>query len=159
MFHVTLRILHVKYREWICRHKGFLFFLFFKVFLGGHMSFFGATGTPVLDFWWCLLWGSKPEWVLPYSLFVEANVMYIPQDPLLVLHLPTSWQPAHSRSLPNMHVLRWDLARIRTGKGFLSIHVKAPLHGVYWASVELIGEMYLIQKQESVKWKVSMETR
>ena len=30
-------------------HKNFFFF-FFKVF-GGHMSFFGATGTPVLDFW------------------------------------------------------------------------------------------------------------
>ena len=27
-----------------------IFFFFFKVF-GGHMSFFGATGTPVLDFW------------------------------------------------------------------------------------------------------------
>ena len=33
---------------------------FFKVF-GGHMSIFGANGTPVLDFWWCLLWVSKPE--------------------------------------------------------------------------------------------------
>ena len=34
----------------------------------GHidMSYFGATGTPVLDFWWRLLWVSKPEWVLPY---------------------------------------------------------------------------------------------
>ena len=31
------------------------------------MSFFGATGTPVLDFWWRLLWVSKPEVVLPYS--------------------------------------------------------------------------------------------
>ena len=28
----------------------FFFFFFFKVF-GGHMSIFGATGTPVLDFW------------------------------------------------------------------------------------------------------------
>ena len=37
---------------------------FFKVF-GRHMSF-GATGTPVLDFSWCLLWVSKPEWVLTY---------------------------------------------------------------------------------------------
>ena len=26
--------------------------------------------------------------------FVEVNVMYIPQDPPLVLHVPTSWQPA-----------------------------------------------------------------
>ena len=27
------------------------FFLFFKKVFRGHMSFFGATGTPVLDFW------------------------------------------------------------------------------------------------------------
>ena len=78
------------------------------------MSYFGATGTPLLDFWWCLLWVLKPEWVLPYSLFVEANVMYILQDPLLVLHLLTSWRLAYSRSLIHMHVQRWDLAQIRT---------------------------------------------
>ena len=24
-----------------------------------HMSYLGATGTPVLDFWWRLLWLSK----------------------------------------------------------------------------------------------------
>ena len=40
--------------------------------------------------------------------------MYIPQDSPLVLHLPTSWWPARSRSLPHMHVQRWDLARFRT---------------------------------------------
>ena len=40
---------------------------FLKSFLRIHMSFFGATCTPVLDFWWRLLWGSMPEWVLPYS--------------------------------------------------------------------------------------------
>ena len=51
------------------------------------MSFLGATGTPVLDFWWRLLWVSTPEWVLPYSLFAEANVMYILRDPPLVLHI------------------------------------------------------------------------
>ena len=90
----------------------YFFFVFYKVF-GGHMSFFGATDTPVFDFWWRLFWGSKPEWVLPYSLFVEADVMYIPRDPCLVLHMPTSWQPACSRSLPHMHVQRWDLARIQ----------------------------------------------
>ena len=26
-----------------------------------YMSYFGAIGTPVLDFWWCLLWVSKPS--------------------------------------------------------------------------------------------------
>ena len=107
----------VKHLLWECDFAQIIWiklFFFCKVF-GGDMSFFGATGTPVLDFWWRFLWVSKPEWVLPYSLFfAEANVMYIPQDSPLVLHLPTSWQPACSRSLPHMHVQRWDLAQIRT---------------------------------------------
>ena len=49
-----------------------------------------------------------------FAIFAEVNVMYIPQDSPLVLHLPTSWRPARSRSLPHMHVQRWDLAQIRT---------------------------------------------
>ena len=45
-----------------------LFHCFFKAFGGHiHMSYFGATGTPVLDFFWRLLWVSKPKFVLPYS--------------------------------------------------------------------------------------------
>ena len=57
------------------RFLSYCFCFFLKVF-GGHMSFFGATGTSVLDFWWSLPWVSKPEWVLPYSLFCggECNV-------------------------------------------------------------------------------------
>ena len=47
----------------------FIYLLFFFKVFGGHMSVFGTTGTPVLDFWWRLLWVSKPEWVLPYSIF------------------------------------------------------------------------------------------
>ena len=89
------------------------FVVFFKVF-GGHMSFFGATGTTVLDFWWRLLWVSKPEWVLPYSLFCggECNV-HSPRSTYGATH--ASWQPVRSLSLPHMHVQRWDLARIGTG--------------------------------------------
>ena len=56
-------------------------FLFFRKCFGGHihMSYFVVTGTPVLNFWWCLHWVSKPEWVLPYSLFCrgECNVHYL----------------------------------------------------------------------------------
>ena len=48
-----------------------------------------------------------------FAIFAEANVMYIPQDSPLVLHLLTSWRPARSRSLPHMHVQRWDLAQFR----------------------------------------------
>ena len=47
------------------------------------------------------------------TIFAEANVMYIPWDSPLVLHLPTSWRPACSWSLPHMRVQRWDLARFR----------------------------------------------
>ena len=35
----------------------------------------GATDTPVSDFWWRLLWVSKPEWVLPYSSLAEAYML------------------------------------------------------------------------------------
>ena len=49
-----------------------------------------------------------------FDIFAEVNVMYIPQDSPLVLHLPTSWRPVRSQSLPHMHVQRWDLARFRT---------------------------------------------
>ena len=37
--------------------------------------FCGATDTPILDFWWHLLWVSKPEWVLPYSSLAEAYML------------------------------------------------------------------------------------
>ena len=40
--------------------------------------FCGATDTPVLDFWWHLLWVWKPEWVLPYLHLAEAyDVCYM----------------------------------------------------------------------------------
>ena len=32
------------------------------------MSFYGVTDTPVLDFWWCLLWVSKPECAALFAL-------------------------------------------------------------------------------------------
>ena len=67
------------------------------------MSFMGATGTRVLDFL-VVYWVTRPEWVLPYWLFVgKCNAT----DPPLVLHLPTSWWPAHSRSCPHILLQRW----------------------------------------------------
>ena len=41
-------IKHIVFKLVMC--VGIFFFFFFLIF-GGHMSFFGATGTPVLDFW------------------------------------------------------------------------------------------------------------
>ena len=85
-------------------------------FLVDTCPFWGATGSPVLDFWWCLLWVSKPEWFCLIHFFVEVNVMYIPLDPPPVLHMPTSWWPAFAAShFPHMHQQRWDLAQTQTG--------------------------------------------
>ena len=52
--------------------------------------FCGATDTPVLDFWWCLLWVSKPEWVLPYLSIVEAYVLHY-TFPEIHLWCDTCW--------------------------------------------------------------------
>ena len=49
---------------WLSLLLSFFLFCFLK-FLADTYPFFGATGTLVLDFWWRLLWVSKPEWVLP----------------------------------------------------------------------------------------------
>ena len=59
-----------------CKTQGHYTSFFFNVFSGKmHVSHFGATGTPILDFWWRPLWISKPMWVLPYlRCWGECNV-------------------------------------------------------------------------------------
>ena len=90
------------------------FFFFIKVF-GGHMSFFWGHWYTCFRFLVTSPLGFKARvGSALFAIFAEANVMYIPPDSPLVLHLLTSWQPACSRSLPHMHVQRWDLAWFRT---------------------------------------------
>ena len=86
--------------SWFLREIAFTAFFdeihvidFLKVFLGGYMFFLGATGTPILDFWWRLLCVSNQSGFCFIHYFVEVNVMYSAWDPPLVLHMPTSWQP------------------------------------------------------------------
>ena len=83
-------------------HYEFFFFLSFwrtHVLFGGHWyPFFGFLVTCPLGFKarvGCLI------------RIAEANVMYIPRDPPLVLHLLTSWQPARSQSCPHILLQRW----------------------------------------------------
>ena len=72
-------------------------------FFGEHMFFIGATGTPVLDFWWCLSKFQSQSELCLICIFVGMNVMHIPQDPPLVLHVLTSWQPAaHQVTSPHV---------------------------------------------------------
>ena len=86
-------------------------FFFFK-FLEDMSPFCGATDTPVLDFWWRLLWVSKPEWFLAYSSLAEAYVLHytFPEIHLWCntcqpLGGPT-WQLSHLFHIPVRHW--WD---------------------------------------------------
>ena len=40
--------------------------------------FCGTTDIPVLDFWWCLLWVSKPEWA---ALFAHGRGVHVTCSP------------------------------------------------------------------------------
>ena len=76
---------------------------FFLKKIVGHMSIFGATGTSASDFWWCLLWVSKPEWA---ALFVldrgvhEIHLLFI----------------SSMRTLKKLlHCVQWLIIRRSTG--------------------------------------------
>ena len=74
-------------------------FSFFLKFLEVTCPFCGATDTPVLDFWWCLPWVSKPGW---NRLHAFLPVHYSSDSPL-VRHLLTSWWPAWQPSQFDPH--------------------------------------------------------
>ena len=105
-----------KENELLCNMVLFLFFfVFLKKVFGGHMSFFRDHWDPCFGFLVMSPLGFKARvGSALFTIFAEVNETYIPQDSPLVLHLPTSWQPACSQSLPHMHVQRWDLAQIQT---------------------------------------------
>ena len=70
--------------------------------------FCGATDTLVLDFWWHLLWVSKPEWTALLEFSGGVCVMlHIPWDSPLVRHPLTpwrpAWQPSHLFHIPARH--------------------------------------------------------
>ena len=94
---------------------------FLKKIWGGHMSFRGATDTPVLDFWWHLLWVSEPEQFFrspgPFWSQLITLVFYLSDLTLryqsqctfgsyLVLHLP---------NLPRLFVLVRSICSLDKG--------------------------------------------
>ena len=75
--------------------------IFFKSFWRTHVLFWGHW-YPCFGFLVMSHLGFKARvGSALFAIFAEANVMYIPQDSPLVLHLPTFWRPARSRSLPH----------------------------------------------------------
>ena len=101
------------------RHLIVHIYTFLKIFLEDMSPFCGATDTPVLDFWWCLLWVSKPEWAALFEL-AEMYLLHVPWESPLVWHLPTFWQPA------------WQLSRL--------FHIPAR----HWWDSKLGGIMLLL---------------
>ena len=80
----------------------FSFVLLYIVFISFFFKFFWQTHTHVV-FWGPLIpcfgfmvmfpLGFKARVGSTLFIFMEANVMYIPRDLLLMLHLTTYWQP------------------------------------------------------------------
>ena len=70
-----------------------------------------TTDTPILVFWWCLLWVSKPEWA---ALFTPERHMRCTWNSPLVKHLVISWQPAWQLSCSHLHTCEQALAGVTT---------------------------------------------
>ena len=86
------------FEEELCFHVN-IFYVFLKK-IGGHKSYLWATNMPDLDFWWSLLWVSKPEWA---ALFVLGRgICYLFPE----IHL---WCNT-SRPLGGHHCISWQIA-------------------------------------------------
>ena len=80
----------------------------------GFFFVFGATDNPVLDFWWCHIWVSKPEWEALFTLGRDI-CLQIPWDSHLVQHLLTSWQPSWHLRHSLSHTFKQALVGLETG--------------------------------------------
>ena len=108
---------------------------FFKSFWRTHVLFWGHW-YPCFGFLVTSALGFKARvGSALFAIFAEANVMYIPQDSPLVLHLLTSWWPARSRSLPHSLLLCYINLSI-SSKLILWVLSLLPLWGfkapLYW---------------------------
>ena len=82
--------------------------------IGGYISFLGGHLYPCFEFMVTSPLGFKAL-VSCLTCSTEANVIYIPCDPPLMLHLPTSWQSVWLPVLsPHTVASRCEIARIRT---------------------------------------------
>ena len=65
-------------------------------------SFCGVTDIPVLDFWWCLPWISKPWWI-PLLVYFVTFLMNCSDSPLVPT--PADLLPASMPADPFAHLL------------------------------------------------------
>ena len=101
--------------------------IFFK-FLEDIGPFCGATDTPVLDFWWRLLWVSKPEWA---ALFTHGRgVMWytFPE-----IHL---WHNTY-RPLEDRHGSWASLFHIPSSRNWWGLNGSPIIQQFYWLSYAL----------------------
>ena len=88
----------------------FLFFLSF-FFFQDISTFCGTSDTPVLDFWWCLSWVSKPRWI-PFVCFLACAILRF-TFPLT----PADCRGQHSSRTFLIHILTDVSASIGGGSG------------------------------------------
>ena len=130
--------------------------LFFKIFFGGHESFFGATDTPVLDFWWCLLWVSKPELAALFKLCGGVHVTHS-------LRFTSGATPADlfaasmaaKLSLP--HTCE-ALVGLKTGSYHVGAHsVRSGRHSTDWAILAWLQNLYSVSHESNLYLEIIFE--
>ena len=85
--------------------KSELWQFFWKKILVDKWPFYGATDTPILNFWWSLLWVSTPEWA---ALFAHGRTINSPPRPILIRMANALWHyfppPLHNLQLPGGYI-------------------------------------------------------
>ena len=96
----------------------------FLQFLEDISPFCATTDTHFFDFWWCLLWASKPEWAALFTLGGGVHV-FIPWNSPLVQHLITSRQPVWQPSCSLTCTCEQILVGLETGIYHAATHRQA----------------------------------
>ena len=127
-------------------------FIFKKFFFEDTCPFIGLLIPLFLDFWWYLLWVSKPEWAALFMLVGGVYIMYSQRftsgaTPANLLQ--SVWQP--SCSLP--HTCKQALVGLKTGTYHAATHSVRPGRRSTWFQLfwtGLPGFIYLIQDSSLV---------
>ena len=125
------------------------------------MAFCEATETPVLDFWWHLLWVSRPEWAALFILgrgIYDVIIQYVPWDSTLMWHLLTSWKASLShldtckQALVVLKTRIWSQCETRQMLYWLSYARSASLRQVDFQLTCLVVQVETLGKQKLFKW-------
>ena len=111
--------------------------------------FVRVTDTPVLDFWWCLLWVLKPEWA---ALFTLSGGIHVVHSPRFTLWCNTCWPLGILFYIPvNRH---WWISKLGSIMPLLTVWDQADRHSTDWVMQARHLTTFLCLCQKNKWWKI-----